>query len=220
MSGEARGSETGGPHPKAGSKTHRSAISRRLLAAASALALLLAACEDLNVPGGGVATSDLLILPLGSSAPPPPGASFYLSNARVTTHNLIHSDGFNTLFARVESPSGSLASLDGASLGLGDSVLATLSPDPGSYGIQVAPQGLRFAALGKPLLTFSYARYGDLSVATGSRYADPAAYAGALEVWRETSPDRWSSLGGSGTAGNDVKASLSQAGHYLVAAPR
>ncbi len=182
--------------------------------------MLLAACEDLTVPGGGVATSDLLILPLSNSAPPPASLSFYVSNARTTTRNLIHNDGFNTLFARVEFPSGSLASLDGVTLGLGDSVQVTLSADPGSYGIQLAPEGLRFASLGKPLLTFSYARYGDLSVATGSRYPDPAAYASALEVWRETSLDRWSSVGGSGDAGNDVSGSLSQAGHYLVAARR
>ncbi len=184
------------------------------------LALLLAACEDLTVPGGGIATSDLLILPISSSAPPLASASFYVSNARTTTRNLIHNDGFNTLFARVEFPSGSLGSLDGTTLGLGDSVLVTLSAEAGRYGIQVTPEGLRFASLGKPLLTFSYARYGDLSVSTGTRYTDPAAYASALEVWREASPDRWSSIGGSGSAGNDVTASLSQAGHYLVAAPR
>ncbi len=172
------------------------------------------------MPGGGVATSDLLILPLSSSAPAPAGSSFYVSNARTTTRNLIHNDGFNTLFASVEFPSGSLASLDGTTLGLGDSVLVTLSADPGSYGIQLAPDGLRFASLGKPRLTFSYAKYGDLLVASGSRYADPTAYANALEVWRETSLDRWSSIGGSGSAGNNVSASLSQAGHYLVAAPR
>ncbi|OGU27006.1 MAG: hypothetical protein A3K13_09525 [Gemmatimonadetes bacterium RIFCSPLOWO2_12_FULL_68_9] len=160
------------------------------------------------------------MLPLGSSAPAPANTSFYVSNARATTRNLIHNDGFNTLFARIQFPTSSLASLDGDPLALGDSVLVTLSADAGVYGIRFDPEGLRFASLGRPLLTFSYVRYGNLSVASGSRYADPTAYANALEVWRETSSDRWANTGGAGTALSDVSTSLQQAGHYVVAAPR
>jgi hypothetical protein len=188
--------------------------------AVGGLALLLTSCEDLTIPGGGVPTSDLLILPLSGTAPAPGSLSFYVSNARSRTVNLLHADGFNTLFATVEFPSGSLGSLNGVTLGLADSVLVTLSPDPGNYGVDLGPDGLRFASLGHPRLTFSYARYGDLSVATGSQYASATAYAAALEVWRETSLDLWSSVGGSGNTGNDVSASLSQGGRYLVAAPR
>jgi len=190
------------------------------VAAASALALLLSGCEDLNLPGAGVATSDLLILPLQAGASAPGGVSFYVSNRGTTTRSLTHGDGFNTVFASVTFPSGSLASLDGATLGLDDSVRVTLSPDPGAYGVHLAPDGLRFASLGPPVLTFSYARYGDFSVAAGSRYADPAAYAEALGVWRERSLDLWGSVDGSGDAGTTLIASLSQGGHYLVAAPR
>jgi hypothetical protein len=183
--------------------------------------LASAACQDLAVPSGGLATSDLLVLPLQASAPPPGSISFYVSNARATTRNLIHSDGFNTLFARLEFPSGSLGSLDGRVLGLSDSVLVTASPEPGVYGVRLSPTGLRFASLGRPLLTFSYARYGNLSVASGStRYPDAAAYARALEVWRESALDRWSSIGGSGTAGTELRASLQQAGTYVAAAPK
>jgi hypothetical protein len=192
---------------------------RRLLAAA-ALTLLLAACEDLNLPGAGVATSDLLILPLQAGASAPGSLSFYVYNGSTTTRSLIHSDGFNTLFASIEFPSGSLASLDGVVLGPNDSVLVTLSPDAGSYGIHLAPDGLRFASLGRPVLTFSYARYGDFSIAAGSRYADPTAYAQALGEWRESSLDLWARVGSSGDAGTDVSAGLSQGGHYLVAALR
>ncbi len=173
------------------------------------------------MPSGGVATSDLLVLPLQASAPPPGGTSFYVSNSRATSRNLIHSDGFNTLFARLEFPSGSLGSLDGRVLGLSDSVLVTVSPEPGVYGVRVGPTGLRFASLGRPLLTFSYARYGNLNVALGStRYPDAAAYARALEVWRESALDRWTSVGGSGTAGTELRASLQEAGTYVAAAPR
>jgi hypothetical protein len=182
--------------------------------------LLLAACEDLNLPGAGVATSDLLILPLQAGASAPGSLSFYLSNRSATTRSLSHNDGFNTLFAKIAFPSGSLESLDGGALGLDDSVLVTLSPDAGTYGVHLAPDGLRFGSLGQPILTFSYARYGDFSVAAGSRYADPAAYAEALRVWRESSLDLWGSVGGSGDAATIVSASLSQGGHYLVAARR
>ncbi|MBI2615828.1 MAG: hypothetical protein HYW52_09175 [Gemmatimonadetes bacterium] len=165
-------------------------------------------------------TDELLILPLGSSALAPASISFYVSNARATTRNLTHNDGFNTLFARVQFPSGSLSTLDGATLGLADSVPVTLSAAAGVYGIRLEPEGLRFASLGRPILTFSYVRYGDLSVANGSRYADQTAYASALDVWRETSFDRWTTAGGAGTALSDITTSLTQAGHYLVAAPR
>ncbi len=181
---------------------------------------MLAACEDLTIPGETLATADLLILPLGSGAPAPASVSFYVSNAHPTTRNLIHNDGFNTLFARVQFPTGSLSTLDDAALGSNDSVLVTLSADGGVYGIRLDPEGLRFTSLGRPSLTFSYVRYGDLSAASGSRYADQTAYAGALDVWRETSLDRWTSTGGAGTALSDLSASLPQAGHYLVAAPR
>jgi len=160
------------------------------------------------------------MLPLGSSAPAPAGVSFYVSNARSTTRNLIHNDGFNTLFARLQVPAGSLSSLDGAALGPNDSVLVTLSADAGVYGIRLSPEGLRFATLGGPTLTFSYAKYGDLSVASDSRYADQTAYANALDVWRETSLDRWVTTGGFGAALSDITTNLSQAGHYMVAASR
>ncbi len=190
------------------------------MAAASALVLLLAACEDLTVPGGTVAAADLLMLPLGTGAPAPASASFYVSNARSTARNLIHNDGFNTLFARVQFATGSLFTLDGATLGPNDSVLVILSADAGVYGIRLEPEGLRFTNGGRPTLTFSYVRYGDLSVANGSRYADQSAYASALDVWREASFDRWSDTGGGGSALSDITTSLPQAGHYVVAAPR
>jgi len=198
---------------------HAALPSRLLLAAAGALALLLVACEDLNLPGA-VTTADLVILPLSSGTQTPPGLSFYVSNAHTTTGNLLHSDGFNTLYASVSFPSGSLASLDGAALGADDSVLVTLTADPGSYGIHLVPDGLRFASLGRPLLSFSYARYGDLTVAAGSQYPDPGAYAAALAVWREGSLDLWTEVGSAGNPGFNVGTSLSQGGHYLVAARR
>src|SRR3990172_5673229 len=86
LAGQPRGTE--GRQRHGGEQAHHRAISRRLRAAASALALLLAACEDLTTPGGSLATADLLMRPLGSSAPAPANTSFYVSNARATTRNL------------------------------------------------------------------------------------------------------------------------------------
>jgi hypothetical protein len=181
--------------------------------------LLLAACQDLNVPGG-VTLSNLIMLPLSNGAPAPAGLSFYVSNARTTTRNLIHSDGFNTLFATISFPAGSLASLDGAPLGAGDSVQVTLTADAAVYGIHLAPDGLAFTSQAQPVLTFSYARYGDLNAASGSQYPDPAAYAAALAVWHEGALGLWSNVGNGGSPGTDVEGNLPQGGHYVAAAPR
>lgn len=183
------------------------------------LLLLLAACEDLSLPGG-VTTANLLFLPVSSGAPVPADLSFYVSNARTTTRSLIHSDGFNTPFATVSFPAGSLASLDGVPLGAGDSVQVTLTVDASIYGLHLAPEGLRFALAARPTLTFSYAKYGDLAVAIGSQYQDPAAYAAALAVWQEGSLGLWSDVGSAGSPGTSVQGSMPQGGHYVAAAPR
>lgn len=134
--------------------------------------------------------------------------------------SLLHSDGFNTRFVEVRFPAGSLASLDGLTLASGDSVLVTLRAEPGRYGVEITPDAVRFAAAARPSVTFTYVRYGDLTVAAGSRYADADAYAAALDLWREVGLDLWSNVGGSGTTGTDLGASITQAGRYLVAAPR
>ena len=172
------------------------------------------------MPGGSLSTADLVILPLAGAAPAPAGVSFYVSNAHTTTRSLIHPDGFNTLFAQLTVPAGALASLDGAPLGLSDSVRVTFTPDAGVYGVRIAPAGLTFAGSAAPTLTLSYVRYGDFSVIANSGYADASAYESALEIWDETSVDAWLPVGGSGAGGSDVSATLSQAGHYVAAAPR
>jgi hypothetical protein len=182
--------------------------------------LLLAACEDLSLPGVEVPTSSLIVLPLSSNAPAPATLSFYVSNAHATTRNLIHSDGFNTVFATVSFPAGSLASLDGVTLNAGDSVQVTLTAEPAIYGLHLTPDGLGFASQALPFLTFSYARYGDLTTAAGSQYPDPASYAAALAVWHAGTLGLWSKVGSTGSVGTDVGASLSQGGHYQVAALR
>jgi hypothetical protein len=60
-----------------------------------------------------------------------------------------------------------------------------------------------------------------LSVASGSfRYSTQDDYAAALEIWREVGIERWSSAGGSGIPGTDIRTTIREAGRYVAAAPR
>ena len=160
------------------------------------------------------------MLPLQSAAPAPASATFYVSNARTVTRSLIHNDQFNTRFVEVQFPQGALASLDGTPLGAEDSVSVTLRSEPGTYGVEITPEGLTFSATARPNVTFNYVRYGDLTVATGTRYATQNEYAAALDVWREVGFDLWTNVGGSGSVGTDLRASIPESGRYLAAAPR
>jgi hypothetical protein len=181
----------------------------------------LSACEDLTQPAVTLSTGDLVVLRQQVGAPAPGSASFYVSNTRQVVRSLRHSDGSLTLFAELQFPPGSLASWEGMPLGPNDSILVTVRPEQGIYGVRITPEGIRFSRAPSPTLRFSYARYGDLSVASGSsRYSGPDAYAEALEIWREVGKERWSSAGGSGSPGTDIRATIPEGGRYLVAAPR
>lgn len=162
------------------------------------------------------------MLPQQSGTPTVAAATFYAVNSRTVSRTLRHSDGAATLFADVRFPAGSLASLDGAPIGAGDSVRMTVTPDADTYGITLSPAGLAFAAGARPTVTLSYVRYGDLEAGLDSpRYPDVLSYATALDVWREVSVDRWAVAVGSGGTGSDaVTASLSGGGRYVAAAPR
>ena len=135
---------------------------------------------------------------------------------------MLHPDAFNTPYVVLTFPRGSLASLDGTSLGAGDSVTIVIQPGVGLYGFTLSPQGLAFAAADLPSARVSYGQYGDLSVAgQSSAYDSPLDYAAALGLWFEVSPGRWRPVAGSGTSGLDaVEGSLGEPGTYWVAAPR
>lgn len=182
----------------------------------------MTACVDLTIPGSSVVDgADLLSLPLAAGAPPPAAASFYVANARTELRRLLHPDAFNSLYLQVEFPTGALASLDGTPLGPGDSVLVTLEPEPGWYGVTVRPAGLQFVSGRGPTATFVYAAYGDLSVVDGSpTYPSRAAYAAALSIWEQVGPDRWERVSGSTVGNETVAARLAAPGTYLVAALR
>ena len=225
LGGERRGSKSGEQrNQQRRASGHRRAISRRALAAASALGAVLAgvACEDVQLPGGGtVPTADLVILPLQSGAPVVTSATLWVYNDRLVSQVLRHLDaGLNT-YLRVDFPEGCLSSLNGSPLSVDDSVQVTIEARPGEYGLTLSPSGLEFT-LETPTVTFFYGRYADLSVIAGEpAFPDEAAYLAALEVWEEVTVGQWRVARGSGAAGVDaIAAAVDAPGELLVAARR
>ncbi len=184
---------------------------------------LTAGCGDVLDPEAQVlAISELLILAQQPAAPPPPTDTFHVLNSKITARSIVHDDEFNTPFLTIEFPTSCLASIDGQPLGQGDSVLVTIRPAEGQYGFTSSPLGLTLANGCGATAKLSFGRYGDLSVADGSStYLGRAAYAAALDLWRETGPGRWEVVQGSRPSGNDsVEGTVAGSGSYLMAAPR
>lgn len=187
------------------------------------LASFIGACGDLDLVGDvTLSTSELLILPLQPAAPAVSDQSFYVVNSRLTVRQLRHSDAFNTLYVELRFPPQTLASLNQQPVSAQDSVLVTVQPLPGRYGLTLSPQGLEFNSDAAPSVTVSFARYGDLSVADGSAtYETPLQYANALELWFEITPGRWQAVRASGATPSDaVVGPLDTPGNYVLAAPR
>lgn len=209
------------PRGTRGSPTLR--ILRRQALAATMASALTAGCGDvLNPEAQVLAVSELLILAQQPAAPSPSTATFHVFNSKITARSIVHGDEFNTPFLTIKFPTSCLASVDGQTLGPGDSVLVTLRPAAGQYGFTLSPLGLTLTNGCGATAKLSFGRYGDLSVADGSStYLDRAAYAAALDLWRETGPDRWEIVPGSGPSGNDsVEGTVAGNGSYLLAAPR
>ena len=184
---------------------------------------LTAGCGDVLEPEAQVlAVSELLILAQQPTAPPPPTATFHVFTSKITARSIVHDDEFNTPFLTIQFPTSCLASVDGQTLGQGDSVLVPIRPTAGQYGFTLSPLGLTLTNGCGATAKLSFSRYGDLSVADGSStYLDRAAYAAALDLWRETGPERWEVVQGSGPSGNDsVEGAVAGSGSYLLAAPR
>ena len=190
------------------------------MAAASVL-LGAAACGDLGpVEDTTLSTQELLVLPTQASAPTVSPSSFFVPNSGTTVRRLLHADAFNTLYLELRFPSGSLGSLNDQPVAAGDSVLVTAQPRLGGYGLVLSPGGVEFTSV-RPAATFSFALYGDLTVADGSGYASRADYAAALALWFEITPGRWRRVSGSGFDGADaVSGAVAEPGTYVVAAPR
>ncbi len=191
--------------------------------AATGLAIAsVIACGDLDLNGDvTLSTDQLLVLPSQAGAPAVPLASFSVPNPDIVVRRLEHLDPFNTLYMEIRFPEGSLASLNGQPLTATDTVTITIEPRAGGYGMTVSPRGVAFASGATPSVTFAFARYGDLSVANGSQYATPVAYAAALALWFEVTPGRWRRVSGSGPVPTDAVASpLPEPGTYVIAAPR
>lgn len=185
-------------------------------------ALAVAACEDISLPGGGtVALADLVVLPEQAAAPAVAGASFWVYNDQPVTHTLRYQDAQLTEYLEIRFPEGCLSRLNDQQLTVDDSVLVTVQPRPGAYGLVLSPSGLEFT-LETPTVTFFYGRYADLSIVQGEpSFPDEAAYLDALEVWEEAALGRWSVARGSGSAGVDaIAAAVDAPGELLVAAAR
>ncbi len=169
-----------------------------------------------------LSTAELLVLPQTAGAPAPVAKGFWVFNTRPTAHRLQHNDSFNTLYLELQFPIGTLASLNGTPLEANDSAFVTVDPLAGAYGFTISPSGLAFRTDNTPTATFSFAFYGDASIADGSeKYASPIGYFAALDIWREVTVDRWRVAGGSNPAGTDaVEAAVEATGDYVLAAPR
>ena len=190
--------------------------------AATMAAALTAGCGDALEPEAQVlAVSELLILAQQPTAPPPPTATLHVFNSKITARSIVHDDEFNTPFLTIEFPTSCLVSVDGQTLGPVDSVLVTIRPTAEQYGFTLSPLRLTMTTGCGVAAKLSFSRYGDLSVADGSStYLDRAAYAAALDLWRETGPDRWEVVQGSGPSGNSLEGAVAGSGSYLLAAPR
>ncbi len=198
-------------------------ISRRRAFWATAALVLTAGCGDVVDPQSPIlASSELLILRLQTSAPTPAAATFSVSNMGATVRVIVHDDQFNTPFLTLEFPAGCVESVGGQSLGQGESASVTAAPTSGLYGFTLSPSSLILTDGCGSTAKFSFGRYADLSVADGSStYLDRGAYAAALELWRETGSDRWEIVPQSGPSGNDaIEGNLEASGSYVLAAPR
>lgn len=197
-------------------------LRRRALWTTAAL-VLTAGCGDVVDPQSPIlASSELLTLPLQTSAPAPAAATFGVSNTDATVRVIVHDDQFNTPFLTLEFPASCVESVAGQSLGQGESASVTAAPTSGLYGFTLSPSSLILTDGCGSTARFSFGRYADLSVADGSStYLDRAAYAAALELWRETGPDRWEIVPQSGPSGNDaIEGNMEAGGSYILAAPR
>jgi hypothetical protein len=191
-------------------------------AASATLVVAAAACENVAIPTTETRSlSELVVLGIQPGSPSVPVVQGWIVNSRLTVLRLHHDDAFNQLYAEVRFPQGALTSVDGQVVAADDSVFVTLQAHASGYGLTVSPTSLAFTAGSRPSVTFSYGRYGDLSVADGTAYPSRDAYADALDVWQEAGLDRWSVAIGSGPAGLDaVTAFLADGSELVVAAPR
>jgi len=197
--------------------THRAAISRGLLAAASAL---LVACGGGATSPSGIPRTALLALAQAGTFSPAT-QTFYIQNNIATHVQLMHTDLAGTVFADLAFTPFSILSLDGHFVCDTCTVAITVTVQPGTYFFSVGPSGIRFDAANQPTMVVSYAKYGNLSVFDSSaRYPDTTAFKAALELWHELHAGAWylTSGSGPGPGASQVSAALEGPGNYLVAA--
>lgn len=168
-----------------------------------------------------MARADLLVLARVDSAEPSPG-TFVFKNNQLRTFQLIHSDSVQTVLASFTFTPRSIVSRNDTLLCDTCTVVVTVAITPLTYELTVGPSSLVFNSSGEPVLSFSYGQYGDTSVYTmSSRYASGTAFAQALGVWHERSPDKWVLARNSAHTGlSTVTSALEGPGRVLLAAPK
>lgn len=180
-------------------------------------ALALLACGGDATGPAGTPREALLALARRDTVPPPGQVTFQVRNDRLTTHTVTFSDAVQTTLFEFNFVARSIVSTCDTC-----TVTVAVTTTPGAFGFTLGPAGLVFRLSSPPTVRISYARYADYAVRDSSgRYADDAAFAAALDIWRERAAGRWSIAGGSAPSGaTALAAGLDRPGTYLVAAPK
>jgi len=168
----------------------------------------------------GLPRTALLALARFDSAPPTSPTTCVFHNNMLFTCRILYSDSVHTQLASINFSPHSIVSRNDTLLCDTCTIAVTVTLTPGSYAFDVGPASLVFNQTGEPVATVSYSRYDDTTVYTqSSRYASGQAFAQALQLWRERTPDHWvegrNSMHSGATA---ITSALEGPGSYLVAA--
>ncbi|MGE0354880.1 MAG: hypothetical protein AB7I33_07585 [Gemmatimonadales bacterium] len=162
--------------------------------------------------GGGSRPLSRLYL-LEAWGAPPGDTTAMLAPGLARTIVLRHAPPDNTVFAELHLPAGAFAPAAAAA----DSVGITLVPRPGVYGLDITTtQPLAAPAV----LVFKYPIHFSAPADATRRYGNTAAFERALVIAREESPGVFRLLPSTRPATDNLQATISGAGSYLVVAPR
>lgn len=145
---------------------------------------------------------------------------FTFQNNRVVNDTVYDSDSAATPYATFHFISQSIRSRNDTILADTSTVTVRVDVTPGEFGFVIGPATLFFNTAGSPTVDISYTKSADFSVFdSSSRYATPADFAQALQLWYQYGPDQWRPTRNSAHAGpNLISAALDQPGTYLLAA--
>lgn len=194
----------------------------RLAPAATVVSLTFTACTDavLDAIPTVLSENELIFLAVQPSAPAPITSSSTVNTGQPVTHRTLHADQFNTQFLEISFPANAVVAVGPRAVDSGEPVEVTVRPQADRYIATLEPEELEFNDRTPPTIRFTYGRYGDRSVADGTRYASRDAYSAALRIWMEISAGRWERIDASTASPDAVSGPLSTGGRFAVAAPR